>query len=852
MKPTAVLLLLTAVLAAMPAATSPAGEPRTVVRVAEPGQTLADIMTRFDYVKTDVDPGVEPEGDYLDRAVFTPDGGKVVVSNRMTGNITVFDWATMAVETTLAVGSYPAGMAATDHLLVIARPFADSVTIVRLADWAVVARLPSGAQPWVVRTSPDGTRAYVACDISNSCEVYDLAGLAHVATLADFPCYLVTVSWNSENGRFHADFNGFEVTPDGNHLVVPDTGNFIYWVDTGTGAKVDTVAGIGRCWFVRYSGDSTRLVTARYSTPCVALQLDVAGRAVTDSVVIAGYALSTIDAAVSADGSRAFLGTGNNTCTLVDFAAGSFTTFSQTYTAFWLGTSPDHSLAISGQYRFSVIDFATGTMRGQHQGNSQSVGAVAPVGTRAVSFDPHRHEGVYFYDYANPTPVYRGTTSSGGAPEGDAPHRVAVSPDGRRVVATNVLSDNLSIIDPATAAVVAVLPLGDRPQDIAFTSDSRWAVAAGLNGNAVAVVDLADNSATTLAVPGGPATVIITPGDSFACVGNIGANTVSVIRLDGAASHVIATIPCGEIGVVWAAYGVWSGLGVSPEGRHLLVAVSFEDLVRVIDTGTWSVVAELAVGDFPLCFAFDSTGEYATVTNYQSGTYSVLHLDGVGSSVVGTFGSGQYPMRVAYNSALDQIGIGNYGARTLTLANPRTGAHISTISYSSYGALVDVAFDAAGLPIVLTGSTGSAPGHVHRGTDRVELPAVPCAFAWNPWAELCAVASPGPDLVPIIKWESSGAHELHTPSARRARVTLTAPAVARERARLGIVLAGPAHARVRAYDAAGRCVTTILDAPLPAGSHPLDWHAAGLPAGSYVIRLTAGADSATRPLTLLR
>ncbi|MFO7676604.1 MAG: hypothetical protein R6X12_09860 [bacterium] len=845
-------LLLTVALAVSPAATSPTGEPEVVVRVAEPGQTLADIVTRFAYVKTDVDPGVEPEGDYLDRVVFTRDGAKAIVSNRMTGNITVFDWATMTAETTVAVGSYPAGMAVTDELLIIARSFADSVTIVRLADWSVVARLPSGSQPWVVRTSPDGSRAYVACDISNTCEVYDLAGLSRVATLADFPCYLVTVSWNSENGRFSADFSGFEVTPDGGHLVVPDTGNLIYWVDAATGAKVDTVAGVGHCWFLRYSGDSTRLVTARYSTPCVALQLDVAGRALTDSVVITGYSLSTLDVAVNADGSKAYLGTGNNTSTLVDFTTGSFTTFSQTYTAFWLGTSPDHSLAISGQYRFSVIDFATGTMRGQHQGNSQSVGAVSPVGTRVASFDAHRHEGIYFYDYSSPTPVYRGTTVSGRDPEGDAPHRVAVSPDGGRVIATNVLSDNLSIIDPESAEVAAILPLGDRPQDIAFTSDSRWAVAAGLNGNTIAVIDLADNSLTTLAVSGGPATVVITPNDSFACVGNISANTVSIIRLDGAASEVIANVPCGEIGVVWAANGVWSGLGMSPDGRHLLVAVSFEDLVRVIDTGDWSVVAELAVGDFPLCFAFDSTGEYATVTNYQSGSYSTLHLDGAGSSVFGTFNSGQYPMRVAYNRALDQVGIGNYGAKTVTLVDPRTGTQISTISYSSYGALTDVAFDAAGLPVVLTGSTGSAPGHVHRGTDCVELPAVPCAFDWNPRAELCAVSSPGPDWVPLIKWEAAGGRELRVPSARRERVTLAVPAVARDRARLGITLTVPARARVCAFDAAGRHVVTILDAPLPAGPHSVDWHAAGLPAGSYVLRLTAGADAATRPLTLLR
>ena len=134
--------------------------------------------------------------------------------------------------------------------------------------------------------------------------------------------------------------------------------------------------------------------------------------------------------------------------------------------AFWIGVSPDHAKAISGQYNFSIIDFATEQVTGQSSGNSQSFGAVSPVGSRAVGFDPMRHEGLYFYDYTNPTPVYRGTTNSGQPPEGDAPHRVRISPDGLTAISTNVLSDNLTIINTVDATVETILPLGARPQDI--------------------------------------------------------------------------------------------------------------------------------------------------------------------------------------------------------------------------------------------------------------------------------------------------------------------------------------------------------------------------------------------------
>lgn len=842
-------LLLSLFVALSPAAqVDPVGEPAMTTVVAGHGQTLADFVDlKRLYVQHDVNPGIPAEGDYLDRPVFTRNGSKVIVSNRMTGNITVFDWATMTAETTIDVGSYPAGMAVTDSLLVICRPFADSVSIVRLSDWAVVARLPSGEQPWVVHVGPDQNKAYVGCDISNTLEVYDLATLQHTATFSDFPFYLVTVSWNSENGRFYGQFSEFEVTPDGSHIVAPDTAPQLFWVNTATGAKDDTLAGIGDCWFVRYSGDSTKLITANYDNPCKVWQIDLATHEVTDSVVITGYTLSTVDAAVNMDGSKVYLGTSNNTSTLVKFETGDFVTFSQTYTAFWLGVSPDHSKAIGGQYRFSVVDFASEQLLGQHQGNAQYFGAVSPVGSRVASFDPQRHEGVYFYDYTNPTPTYRGTTISGEAPEGDAPHRVKLSPDGLTAIATNVLSDNLSIIDVVSATVETILPLGDRPQDIAFTSDSHWAVVCGMNGNNVGIVDLSDNSISEVAVGTAPATVIITPNDSFACIGNISSNTVSVIQLDGSSSQVIATVPCGEIGIVWGSYGVWSGLSMSPNGRYCLVAVSFEDLVRVIDVAAKEVVAELPTGDFPLCVAFDSTGDYATVTNYQAGTYTVMHIAGDSSSVIGTFSSGQYPMRLAYDRVNDRMGIGNYGAKTLTLADPRTGDLLQSISYAAYGPLADVAFDSDGNPVVLTASVGDFLGHVHHGSDHVALPAVPSEFDFCSATSTCAVAGPGPDYVSLVDFSSQGQAELRKLQATSFKLQAT-PNPCRSATVLQLTTGPLGHspASLCLYDTQGRLVGA--ESEIRTSSHALDFR--HLPAGLYFARVSCGARKAEARIVL--
>ena len=149
-----------------------------------------------------------------------------------------------------------------------------------------------------------------------------------------------------------------------------------------------------------------------------------------------------------------------------------------------------------------------------------------------------------------------------------------------------------------------------------------------------------------------PSVVSITPDDGYAYVGNVSPNSVSVVQLDGASSTGVAEIPFGVIGVSWAACGVTSDVQVSPSGDYCLVAASFDDRVKVIDTATNTVIADLTVGDFPLQIAFNADGSRALVTNYSGDTSSLIDVDGVSSSVVGTWSAGDGPLRVLVVSFL--------------------------------------------------------------------------------------------------------------------------------------------------------------------------------------------------------
>jgi len=83
-------------------------------------------------------------------------------------------------------------------------------------------------------------------------------------------------------------------------------------------------------------------------------------------------------------------------------------------------------------------------------------------------------------------------------------------------------------------------------------------------------------------------------------------------------------------------------------------------------------------------------------------------------------------------------------------------------------------------------------------------------------------------------------------------LVLDGPNPLRDRARLTLALDRPMTAQVAVYDALGRRVALLHDGPLGAGQHALVWEAAGLPAGAYLVRATAGGERVVQRLTVVR
>jgi photosystem II stability/assembly factor-like uncharacterized protein len=90
------------------------------------------------------------------------------------------------------------------------------------------------------------------------------------------------------------------------------------------------------------------------------------------------------------------------------------------------------------------------------------------------------------------------------------------------------------------------------------------------------------------------------------------------------------------------------------------------------------------------------------------------------------------------------------------------------------------------------------------------------------------------------------------PAAAPLVLGLPYPNPTRGRATVPFTLDAPAHVTLAVFDVLGREVARLVDAPLGAGAHAVPFDAPGLAAGTFVVRLTAGGQTATQRVTRIR
>jgi len=174
--------------------------------------------------------------------------------------------------------------------------------------------------------------------------------------------------------------------------------------------------------------------------------------------------------------------------------------------------------------------------------------------------------------------------------KGMRPHRPVFGPKDGLLYVTTELNQSVTIIDPATLAIIGSVPTGELESHmLAISADGRRGYTANVKSGTVSVLDLEARKLVAV-IP--VATVVqrisLSPDGKWAFTADETKARLAVI--DTATNTVSTSIPLP---------GIAFGTTASPDGRSLLVALPALRMVAQVDLATMRVVRTLEVPKAP-------------------------------------------------------------------------------------------------------------------------------------------------------------------------------------------------------------------------------------------------------------
>jgi len=187
---------------------------------------------------------------------------------------------------------------------------------------------------------------------------------------------------------------------------------------------------------------------------------------------------------------------------------------------------------------------------------------------------------------------------------------IAVSPDGTRLFALNVLGDTLTSVDLATRKIVKAVPLPAEPYAVVASGDGQTLFVSLWGGSKVLLVEAATLKVQAeVAVGEHPSALALTSDGRrlfVACASTNAVWVVDVAERRALEQIKVALYPEAPHG------STPNGLGLSPDGKTLLVASADNNTVAVVDVkepGQSAVLGFIPTGWYPTAARFTRDGK---------------------------------------------------------------------------------------------------------------------------------------------------------------------------------------------------------------------------------------------------
>ncbi|MES2605243.1 MAG: beta-propeller fold lactonase family protein, partial [Pseudomonadota bacterium] len=257
---------------------------------------------------------------------------------------------------------------------------------------------------------------------------------------------------------------------------------------------------------------------------------------------------------------------------------------------------------------------------------------------------------------------------------------VALAQQDYVVYVTNEDSNNVSIIDGASNAVLATVDVGKRPRGLKVSPDgTRLYVAVSgapkcpptmddeeceklevdLSADGIAEVDTTSHMLLRV-LPSGldPEQFDVNWTTGLVYVANENANQASILNLEK--GEILGTVATGLEP---------EGVRVTPDGKYAYVTGEVDSDITVIDTATGMLHSKIKVGLRPRDIVFSSDSKVAYVSNEVGASIAVI--DVATSMVSNTFAlpEGSLPMGVVLSNDDQTLYVANGRAKTVVAMN---------------------------------------------------------------------------------------------------------------------------------------------------------------------------------------
>lgn len=488
-------------------------------------------------------PNYDIFGNIFTEFALTPDGSKIVLPDRGSSQVVLYDRVTGAQLAALPTAGLPTAVdvSSDSSLAVVSHEGSEKkISVVDILGLTVSSVLDTvnnlGNQ--IVRITPDKTHAVAA--ISNNVIFVNIASNTVTSTLSTGTVGDIELSHDG-NYYYVSNYNSRIISIATQSVV--KTMTLAACADSATSPVTPAAVGLNnrfgeKVQFYSTNGSGAAALGATNSGP--APEGDVPNQV----AIAPGGAVGAVSNQLS-----------DNVC-ILDLAGQSVRSYVDTgERGLDAAITPDGLwlvVANGDDDSISVIDLTTDTEVAHLPMNTRPARLlVSPDGTKAYATTVAGTDRVYFISLAGAASSVTGSLVAGqmGSANGYSYSEVsgmALSPDGSILAVCISFDDELLLIDTATQSQLTRVTVGDFPIRVSFSADGSRAYVINAFGDDVWGIDINGAASSVAGSVGGidfPSTIDVDPSGAFAYVGSYSSSANALYVIDTTSFSIVASLP---------------------------------------------------------------------------------------------------------------------------------------------------------------------------------------------------------------------------------------------------------------------------------------------------------------------